>query len=229
VYPSKLVGHRHSLGRRNLGTLGPHHFGCFLLQHCSTNSRRTNILGNTKRPRAGTSNNRWNSSPNQRSSPRLGRGCPSLQDLHLCPESIEEKQIISVFEPIYLEFLNYNIVGYANISARDMLDHLFETYDNITSVNLEINLEHMRQAWDPHQPVETLFKQIQDCADYSEAGGVPIGPSQQINVGYAKIFATGHFMSPCRRWKEKPASDKTWTHFKSHFASAHRQHKQMQG
>jgi hypothetical protein len=77
--------------------------------------------------------------------------------------------------------------------------------------------------------VETLFKQIQDCADYSEAGGIPIGPSQQINVGYAKIFATGHFMSACRRWNEKPAAEKIWTHFKSHFAATHRQHKQMQG
>jgi hypothetical protein len=74
-----------------------------------------------------------------------------------------------------------------------------------------------------------LFKQIQDCADYSEAGGVLIGHPQQINVGYAKIFATGHFMSACRRWNEKHAIEKTWTQFKSHFAAAHRQHKQMQG
>jgi hypothetical protein len=69
----------------------------------------------------------------------------------------------------------------------------------------------MRRAWDPQQPVETLFKQIQDCAEYLEAGGVPIGPSQQINVGYAKIFATGHFMSACRRWNEIPATEKTLT------------------
>jgi hypothetical protein len=34
--------------------------------------------------------------------------------------------------------------------------------------------------------VDTLFKQIQDCAEYSEAGRVPIGPSQQINVVFAK-------------------------------------------
>jgi hypothetical protein len=140
-----------------------------------------------------------------------------------------KKQIISIFEPMYLGILNDNMVGYTNISARDMLDHLFETYGNITAVDLEINFEHMRRAWDPEHPVETLFKQIQDCADYSEAGGVPIGPSQQINVGYTKIFATGHFMSACRRWKQKPAAEKTWTHFKFHFAAAHRQHKQMQG
>jgi hypothetical protein len=84
-----------------------------------------------------------------------------------------KKQIIGVFEPMYLVILIDNMMGYANISARDMLDHLFETYGNITSVDLEINFEHMRRAWDPHQPVETLFKQIQDCADYSDAGGRP--------------------------------------------------------
>jgi hypothetical protein len=89
-----------------------------------------------------------------------------------------KKQIISVFEPMYLEILNDNMVGYTNISEIDMLDHLFETYGNITAVDLEINFEHMHRAWDPQQPVETIFKQIQDCADYSEAGGFPIGPSQ---------------------------------------------------
>jgi hypothetical protein len=140
-----------------------------------------------------------------------------------------KKQIISVFEPMYLDILNDNMVGYANISAREMLDHLFETYGNITAVDLEINFEHMCRAWHPQQPVESLFKQIQDCADYSEAGGFLIGHPQQFNVGYAKIFATGHFMSACRRWNKKHTIEKTWTQFKSHFAAAHCQHKQMQG
>jgi hypothetical protein len=140
-----------------------------------------------------------------------------------------KKQIISVFEPMYLDILNYNMVGYTNISARDMLDHLFETYGNITAVDLEINFEHMRRAWDPQQPVESLFKQIKDSANYSEPGSVLVGHPQQINVGYANIFATGHFMRTCCRWNKKHAIEKTWTQFKSHFDAAHRQHKQMQG
>jgi hypothetical protein len=86
----------------------------------------------------------------------------------------EDVQTISVFEPMYLDILNDNMAGYANISARGMLDHLFETCSNISAVDLEINFEHMRRAWDPQQPVETLFKQIQDCAHYSEAGGLLI-------------------------------------------------------
>jgi hypothetical protein len=140
-----------------------------------------------------------------------------------------KKQIINVFEPMYLHVLNDYMVGFANISARDMLDHLFTTYGNITVVDLENNFEHMRRAWDPQHPVESLFTQIQDCADYSEAGGVLIRNPQQINVGYAHIFATGHFMSACRRWNEKPLAVKTWAQFAAHFSAARRQHKQIQG
>jgi hypothetical protein len=60
-------------------------------------------------------------------------------------------------------------------------------------------------------------------------GASPSVPRSRSTLGMQKIFATGHFMSACRRWNEKPAAEKTWTHFKSHFAATHRQHKQMQG
>jgi hypothetical protein len=130
---------------------------------------------------------------------------------------------------MYLDVLKNDMVGFANINARVMLDHLFITHGNITAVDLENNFEHMRRAWDPQQPAESLFKQIQDYADHSESGGVLIGHPQQINVGYEKIFATGHFMSACRRCNKKPHAEKTWAQFKAHFYATHRQHKQMQG
>jgi hypothetical protein len=99
---------------------------------------------------------------------------------HICEEEAQtnrtytsvqqalKDQIITAFEPMYLDVLNDDMVGFANISYRDILDHLFTTHGNITTVDLENNFEHMRRAWDPQQPVESLFKQIQDCADYSE-------------------------------------------------------------
>jgi hypothetical protein len=72
----------------------------------------------------------------------------------------------------------------------------------------------MYKTWDPHKPVDTLFKQIQDCGDYTEARGITIGPAQQISVAYVKIFATGRFMSACFIWNEEESADKTWTNFK---------------
>jgi hypothetical protein len=45
-----------------------------------------------------------------------------------------KKQIITVFEPMYLDVLNDNMAGFFNITARAMLDHLFITYGNITAI-----------------------------------------------------------------------------------------------
>jgi hypothetical protein len=66
------------------------------------------------------------------------------------------------------------IIGFANTMYRDILDHLFISYGSITAVEFEHNFENMRKAWDPQHPVETLFKQIQDCVDFTEARGVAI-------------------------------------------------------
>jgi hypothetical protein len=133
-----------------------------------------------------------------------------------------KNQTVNFFEPMHLDILNDDMVGFPNISVCEMLDHLFMTYGNIISVDLEHNFEQMRQSWYPQQPGESLLKQFQDCADFYEAGGIIIGHPQQINVGYFKIFATKHFMSACSRWNEKPTIEKTCAQFKTHFSAAHR-------
>jgi hypothetical protein len=86
-------------------------------------------------------------------------------------EQALKKQIITAFEPMHLEILNNKMVGFANTTARDMLGHLFLSYGSSTDVDLEHNWENMHKAWDPRQPVESLFKHIQDCVDYAETGG----------------------------------------------------------
>jgi hypothetical protein len=139
-----------------------------------------------------------------------------------------KRLIISVFEPMYLDVLNDNMVVFANISARDMLDHLFSTYSNITAVDLEINFDHMRRAWDPQQPVESLFK-FKSVQIILRQAASSLDTRSKSTFGYAKIFPAGHFMSACRRWNENHLIKKTWTQFKAHFAAARCQHKQMQG
>jgi hypothetical protein len=48
-----------------------------------------------------------------------------------------KKKIITVFEPMYVAILNDDMVCFAKVTAREMLDHLFFTYDNITAIDLE--------------------------------------------------------------------------------------------
>jgi hypothetical protein len=130
---------------------------------------------------------------------------------------------------MYVENLNDDLVGFTNTTSRDMLDHIFLSYDSTTAVDIEQNFENMRKAWDPQQPVETLFKKIQDCVDFAEAGGVAIRAAQKLSSAYSKIFESGKFNSACPRWDEKLEANKTWNNFKTHFAAAYRQQRQIQG
>jgi hypothetical protein len=58
-------------------------------------------------------------------------------------EQALKRQIITVFEPMYLEILNNDMVGFANTSAREMFEHLFLSHGRITAVDLERNFETM--------------------------------------------------------------------------------------
>jgi hypothetical protein len=62
-----------------------------------------------------------------------------------------KKQIIMVFEPMYLDILNDDMVVFANTSARGMVSYLFKTYGSITPVDFDHNFDTMHSAWDTHQ------------------------------------------------------------------------------
>jgi hypothetical protein len=115
---------------------------------------------------------------------------------------------------MYIEILNDDLVGFYNNTSRDMLDYLFVSYGNITAVDIEHNFENMCKSWDPQQPVETLFKQIQDCVDFAEAGRFEIGAAKKLSSAYSKKFKSGKFNSACRIWDGKLEADKTWNNFK---------------
>jgi hypothetical protein len=63
--------------------------------------------------------------------PHLGGGRPNLPHTHLRATGFE-KQIISVFETMYLDVLNENMVGFTDILSREMMDHLFS--NSVTSL-----------------------------------------------------------------------------------------------
>jgi hypothetical protein len=68
-------------------------------------------------------------------------------------QSALKKQIITVIEPMYIEILIDDLVGFANTTSRNMRYHLFLSYGSITAVDIEKSFENMRKAWDPQQPV----------------------------------------------------------------------------
>jgi hypothetical protein len=61
-------------------------------------------------------------------------------------QSALKKQIITIVEPMYIEILNDDLVCFASTTSREMLDHLFLSYDSITALDIEQNFENMQKA-----------------------------------------------------------------------------------
>jgi hypothetical protein len=84
------------------------------------------------------------------------------------------------------------------------------------------NYERLNTPYDPNQPIETLFQQIQDARAFVEGGRQPYCVAMIINVAYTLVFNMGLFPNACQAWQSRAIAGKTWAQFKLDFATAHR-------
>jgi hypothetical protein len=93
----------------------------------------------------------------------------------------------------------------------------------IVPTELTKNYERLNTPYDPNQPIEILFQQIQDARAFTVAGGQPYGAAMIINVAYTLVFNTGLYPDACRAWQSRELAAKTWAQFKIDFSTAHRE------
>jgi hypothetical protein len=109
-----------------------------------------------------------------------------------------KKLIIESFVDAYLNVLSDEIVDYANCTSLQLLTHLLTYYAMIAPTELTHNYERLNTLYDPNQPIETLFQQLQDARAFAVAGGKPYGAAMIVNVAYTLVFNTGLFPDACR-------------------------------
>jgi hypothetical protein len=80
----------------------------------------------------------------------------------------------------------------------------------------------MNQPWCPPQPIEALFKQLDDGQRLATLANEPIADTQLARIGQNIILKTGLFPDGCREWRLTPDAQQTWPNFKLHFARMER-------
>jgi hypothetical protein len=93
----------------------------------------------------------------------------------------------------------------------------------IAPTELTQNYERLNTPYDPNQPIETLFQQIQDARAFTVAGVQPYRPAMIVNVAYTLVFNTGLYPDACHAWQSRAIAAKTWAQFKIDVANAHRE------
>jgi hypothetical protein len=62
-------------------------------------------------------------------------------------------------------------------------------------------------------PIETLFKQIEDWIRYANAGAQPYTEAQYVNIALLLILNTGAIPDACRDWQRRTPMNQTWADF----------------
>jgi hypothetical protein len=134
---------------------------------------------------------------------RLHREATQVYRTYRNVDQAIKKLILEAFDEAYLNALSDEVVGYANCMSLDLLTHLLTFYAMIAPTELTQNYERLNTPYDPSQPIETLFQQIQDARAFADAGGQPNGNAMIINVAFRLVFNTGLFPNACRAWQSR--------------------------
>jgi hypothetical protein len=155
--------------------------------------------------------------------PGLQRGATQVYRTYHNVDQAIKKLIIELFEDTYLNALSDKIVGDANCTSLQLLTHLLTYYAMIAPTELMQNYERLNTPYDPNQPIETIFQQIQDARAFLVAGGQPYDAAMIVNMAYTLVFNTGLFPDACRACQSRAITGKTLAQFKLDFATAHRE------
>jgi hypothetical protein len=101
---------------------------------------------------------------------RLHREATQVYSTYHNLDQAIKKIIIESFNDAYLNALSDEIVGYAKCTSLQLLTHLLTYYAMITPTEFTQNYERLNTLYNPSQPIETLFQQIQDARAFAVAG-----------------------------------------------------------
>ena len=105
-----------------------------------------------------------------------------------------KKMIIGAVDEMFVRFLQTKYIGYLNVSTCDILNYLYSKYTRISAADLENNDVALKTAYNPNQPIESLFGQVENALDYAASGNTPYYPAHVLSAAFQLLFATGMFM-----------------------------------
>src|SRR5210317_1532119 len=149
-------------------------------------------------------------------------------NLYLNATKALKKQINDAVPTEFLDDIRDDYVGLANLTIPEIFDHIFDqpsgevTEDDVEECRQSIE----QQKYSLEEELAVYYKWLMDYQQYAQQGGEEVTNSTIMNIALRHIRATGHFNKACREWKAKPAAQKTWANFKTHFNKARKEAKQ---
>ena len=92
------------------------------------------------------------------------------------------QMLIAAVNKMFTRSVHYCYVGYGTTTTRTILYHLYATYANIYSADLQDKDAKLRAPYDANLPIEALTPQVEGAVKYAAAGNTPYTPLQVVGI-----------------------------------------------
>jgi hypothetical protein len=147
----------------------------------------------------------------------------SEYSLYLSVERNLKSQLTSAVDPLFIDELRDDTMGFANASTLQLLSHLHATYGAVRSDQLEANAMRLDRQWNPSDPIETVWQNAQECRRFAASGLDPISESTAVRKTVTMFEKSGVLADAIRDWRKRPDPEWTWANLKTDFARANRE------
>jgi hypothetical protein len=131
-------------------------------------------------------------------------------------------QVVEAVDTMYLRALLNRATGQYSTSIRDVMDHLFATYGQLTPQQVRAKeAEVYNLHFDVSQPVDLIFNAIEDLSTLAAHANSPMTEQQMIDMAFVIFARQPILQQDLRAWKRitVPAA-RTWTAMIHHFREA---------
>ena len=126
-------------------------------------------------------------------------------------------QIIAAVNASYLSALEDPDFGFSDVTPLAMLTHLQTKYGTMTPEELETNRAALLEPWNFDDPIEDLWKKLENIKRVADLGKAPITDVTIITLTLAMIEKTGLLATTTEKFRLRPLAEWTMEIFQAEF------------
>ena len=94
-----------------------------------------------------------------------------------------KNHIVPALQSVSLYPLVNQLTGFGQVTAIQMIQHLFNSYEAIDEINLEENTVKVMGPYDPAEPLACLITKLEKGRQFTREGGHTISDAMMVSKG----------------------------------------------
>jgi hypothetical protein len=137
------------------------------------------------------------------------------------------KQLIDAIPAEYIDILQDQEMGFANVTTLEIMTHLQSNYGTLSINELTENLTQMYSSWSPNDSIEKLLTQIRTCREFAK-DSEEITDTAALRAALDNVEKSGVFGDAVRDFRKKDEADQTYASFVLLFSKADKERRRLE-